>query len=355
MEPIRSHDALFRFVFGEPEQMAELLGGCLPPALVAAIRWPTLHRLPDTFVDRVLQARRGDLFFAVELDVALAPEFDREPAGEGDGACRQPHAAAAGADRAQGAGRSLRRAAAGRLCRAAARGVAQEQRPEARTLPAVLTFVLHHGDRPWQAPTSVHELVDTCDWSPELTAVLAPRQLRLPFVLLDLAHVRRAARRCHVEFGGDLARLRFLQFLRGHRLPQALRPSSSGGDRVGRAGAAAPARPGRVGCVMLVVPRARPRGSNHLAHSHEQDRRRGLADAQHVDLVLEMGEERGREKAELRGMRELLRSLLQARFGPLPEAGAELLAAADAATLQRWSLRVLTAHELAEVFADGSS
>jgi len=74
-----------------------------------------------------------------------------------------------------------------------------------------------------------------------------------------------------------------------------------------------------------------------------------------LDLVLEMGEERGREKAELRGMRELLRSQLQARFGPLPERGSELLAAADAATLHCWSLRVLTAHELAEVFAGGTS
>lgn len=71
-----------------------------------------------------------------------------------------------------------------------------------------------------------------------------------------------------------------------------------------------------------------------------------------LDLVLEMGEERGRAKAELRGMRELLRTLLQARFGPLPEANAERLAAADAATLQRWSLRVLTARELAEVLAE---
>lgn len=75
-----------------------------------------------------------------------------------------------------------------------------------------------------------------------------------------------------------------------------------------------------------------------------------------LDLVLEMGEERGRAKSELRGMergmRELLRAQLQARFGPLPEANAERLAAADAATLQRWSLRVLSARELAEVLCD---
>jgi hypothetical protein len=75
-----------------------------------------------------------------------------------------------------------------------------------------------------------------------------------------------------------------------------------------------------------------------------------------LDAVLDMGEERGRKKSEARGakqgMQELLRGQLQARFGPLsPEANARL-AAADAATLQRWSLRVLTAASVAEVLAD---
>ena len=71
-----------------------------------------------------------------------------------------------------------------------------------------------------------------------------------------------------------------------------------------------------------------------------------------LDAVLDMGEERGRKKSEARGMQELLRGQLQARFGPLsPEANARL-AAADAATLQRWSLRILTAASVAEVLAD---
>ena len=71
-----------------------------------------------------------------------------------------------------------------------------------------------------------------------------------------------------------------------------------------------------------------------------------------LDAVLDMGEERGRKKSEARGAQELLRGQLQARFGPLsPEADARL-AAADAAKLQRWSLRILTAASVAEVLAD---
>jgi len=71
-----------------------------------------------------------------------------------------------------------------------------------------------------------------------------------------------------------------------------------------------------------------------------------------LDAVLDMGEERGRKKSEARGAQELLRGQLQARFGPLsPEADARL-AAADAAKLQRWGIRILTAASVAEVFAD---
>ena len=42
MELIRTHDALFKFVFGEPDQMAELLRARLPKAVAAAIDWSTL-------------------------------------------------------------------------------------------------------------------------------------------------------------------------------------------------------------------------------------------------------------------------------------------------------------------------
>ncbi|MBM3962851.1 MAG: Rpn family recombination-promoting nuclease/putative transposase, partial [Planctomycetes bacterium] len=67
MAPPRTHDGLFRFVFGEPEQMAELLQSQLPPALTAAIDWPTLRRIDGSFVDAALQDRLTDLLFEVEV------------------------------------------------------------------------------------------------------------------------------------------------------------------------------------------------------------------------------------------------------------------------------------------------
>ena len=353
MEPIRSHDALFRFVFGEPEQMAELLSGCLPPALVAAIRWPTLHRLPDTFVDRVLEARRGDLFFAVELDVALASDLDGEPAGDGGTADDRTLLLQVLAEHKAQVDRFAALQLAGYAVRLLEAWL--EQRPEARTLPALLTFVLHHGDRPWNAPTSVHELVDVRGWSSELTAVLAPRQLRLPFVLLDLATFDE--RRIDAMWTSAVMRLvaRFLQFLPGIGLSAML-------DELERWRA------------LLVQVLRHPRGRDLSAAllswylGRDPEDTTAMRDAMNkieneevpmrtmLDAVLDMGEERGRKKSEARGaqqgMQELLRGQLQARFGPLSLEADARLAAADAATLQRWSLRILTAARLDEVLVD---
>ena len=75
-----------------------------------------------------------------------------------------------------------------------------------------------------------------------------------------------------------------------------------------------------------------------------------------LDLLLEMGEERAmansRAKWERNGMGNLLLNMLEARFGTLPEAVAERIRAADTETLQRWSLRLLTAATIDDVLAD---
>ncbi|MBL8753331.1 MAG: Rpn family recombination-promoting nuclease/putative transposase, partial [Planctomycetes bacterium] len=193
MEPIRSHDALFRFVFGEPEQIADLLRSCLPPELVAAIRWPTLRRLPDAFVDKALGERRSDVLYIVEIgdSVALVHLLNEHKSW---------------VDRftaLQQAGYTVRLLEAWRA-----------EHPAARTVPAVLSFVLYHGDEPWLAPTSPHELVDTTGWDAATLELLLPRQLRLPFFLLDLSQFDEArldALRTSAVVG---LTLRFLQFLR---------------------------------------------------------------------------------------------------------------------------------------------
>ncbi|MEO6598026.1 MAG: Rpn family recombination-promoting nuclease/putative transposase [Planctomycetota bacterium] len=70
MDLIRTHDGPFKFVFGEPEQMAELLRACLPKAVADAIDWSTLRRVPGSFVDKALKGRHTDLLFTARMGKA---------------------------------------------------------------------------------------------------------------------------------------------------------------------------------------------------------------------------------------------------------------------------------------------
>lgn len=61
------------------------------------------------------------------------------------------------------------------------------------------------------------------------------------------------------------------------------------------------------------------------------------------------GHAQGIEQGMPRGEARMLTSLLQLRFGDLPEAARQRIESADADTLLRWSERVLTAESLEDV------
>ena len=71
----------------------------------------------------------------------------------------------------------------------------------------------------------------------------------------------------------------------------------------------------------------------------------GRDDAEVIVTTWEEIQEEGRKK----GCARTLLELLAAKFGPVPDAAKERVAAADEATLRRWSLRVLTETTLAGV------
>ena len=78
----------------------------------------------------------------------------------------------------------------------------------------------------------------------------------------------------------------------------------------------------------------------------EQWKREGLEEG------LEKGLEKGLENGRQEGEAAMLQRLLTLKFGP-PDAGVrQRIATADAATLLRWSERVLTAQRLGDVLDD---
>lgn len=61
------HDRLFRYVFSDPEQAAGEIQVLLPEEVSRLVDWRTLRPLSGTFVDEVLDERRSDILFRVDL------------------------------------------------------------------------------------------------------------------------------------------------------------------------------------------------------------------------------------------------------------------------------------------------
>jgi hypothetical protein len=68
-----------------------------------------------------------------------------------------------------------------------------------------------------------------------------------------------------------------------------------------------------------------------------------------MQTIAEMLEEKGRQEGRREGQQMLLGMLTQ-RFGELPEEVGRRVMAADAEALKRWSLRLLSARSVDEVF-----
>lgn len=68
-------------------------------------------------------------------------------------------------------------------------------------------------------------------------------------------------------------------------------------------------------------------------------------------LALQEGIQEGLERGTHVGVERVFRSLLLRRFGELPAWVADKLAGASADTIESWSLRVLDARSVDEVFA----
>ncbi|MFY9345814.1 MAG: Rpn family recombination-promoting nuclease/putative transposase [Planctomycetota bacterium] len=326
MELIRTHDGLFKFVFGEPEHLADLLRAVLPPAVAAAFDWTTLRPVPGSFVDEDLRKRHTDLLFEVDAGgVPTLVYFVSDHKSKDDPLTAwQIH---------------------GYVVRALDRW--RRDHPEAKSLPPVLAFVLYHGEKPWRSPQDLGELFDIGSLPAAAAEFLAPLQPRLRFLLLDLASIdedRIEAMR--LSAATDLT-LRFLQFLRG-AAPEAAADLILGWQRLINQLLGDP-RGSRVLFALfswyLAGAKTGPETLRTvMTKIHEENPpMRSL-----LDMLLEEGEERGVQK----GSRRTLQTVLEARFGGIPVHLQQRVEAADANALQRWVLRALTAPNIDSVFAD---
>lgn len=334
MTVIRSHDALFRFVFGEPEQMGELLRSNLPAPVATAIDWATLRRVDGAFVDEELKGRHADLLFEARLGgrPLLLYVLVEHKSGDDSFTALQ-------------------------LLRYVVRVWDRwlESNAQERALPPVLPLVVHHGDRAWNSPRTVTELVDLDGIPEEVAAFLRGLQPQLTFLLDDLA--------AGTEAGIDERRLspiadlclRFLQILR-HLAPEQAGAAIVRWEGLLRA-LLEHARGQDVTAALLYWFLAQVPDAPHILRTvmtriHDGRTRKIMKSG--IDELLEegfvKGREQGREEGRVRGQRELLRHLLVHRFGTVPAAADARLAACSPADLATWSARVLTAGSVDDVF-----
>jgi predicted transposase/invertase (TIGR01784 family) len=133
------HDALFKYVFRQPEHAASELRAVFPPALSARLDWASLQLEPASFVDEELRGRHADLLFSVRcegLPAYVHVLFEHQSTSD-------PFMAF-------------------RLLRYLVRtwDAVLSKHPDSARLPAIVPVVLYHGKSEWAAATELRALID---------------------------------------------------------------------------------------------------------------------------------------------------------------------------------------------------
>ena len=317
------HDALFKAVFSQPEHARGELQAVLPPALVGALDWESLTRLPGSFVTPGLAERHTDLLFSIQVHgggealVYLLFEHQSTP---------DPLMAF----------RLLRY-----LLRIWQRW--HDERGEGSPLPAIVPVVLYHGGRPWSAPRAFEELVHV---PARLGAEVRPYIPSFRYLVDDLSQVTDEALRGRAMMTA-LAKLAAV----------SLKHVRSGDDPIRWL-----AEWVELIHDVLQAPRGLEALERVLRYIVLADERAEI-EALRTFLGREVGPEAEEamttigqkliEQGELEGQRKLLLRQLRRRFGHEVDADAEQrIANAGAEEMERWADRVVSAATLAEVLAD---
>ena len=335
------HDGLFKLGFGDPLHAAGELRSVLPFAILDAVALDQLERVPGSFVDDDLAQRHTDLLFRAprrDTGEPLYLYFLMEHQSEPD--------------------RWMSLRVLGYVLRIW-ETLLRTDAPH--HLPPIVPLVVHHGERGWTVPRSLHELVHGLDKLPALrplvpdlhilvdelgattSAELQARPLA-PFqqlVLWFLRDVRRPDRFVAglgawdavvraMEGVDDSLYLSALQYLRavaGRELFDAFRRH-----------------------VIDLAPTQENLMITAAQFDFERGRERGVQEG--LQTGMEKGIEKGREEGREEGLRLSLSTLLAQRFGPLDEAAQAWIARAMAPRLERALARLLTAPTIATILAD---
>ena len=317
------HDAFFKEMLSRPEHAASILRQILPATIAARIDFATLALCAGSYVDQALKERHSDLLFSATIDarpVLLYLLFEHQSSVDGMMGFR--------------------------LLRYEVRIWERWQRdnPHAPRLPVILPVVLHHSVDGWSGSTAFEDLLDA---DPDTLAAVAPHVPRFRFVLEDLSHETDEALRARAMTA--LARLS-LWCLRHAREPWELVDRLGAWMDLVREVRAAPHGAAALALIMRYI-----FATNEPDKPEELVRRLlaavGEEGKEEIMTAADQLMERGREQGREQGQREMRAAdQLRGRFGALPDAVVARVAAAGMAELRTWSMSLLTAPSLDDVF-----
>ena len=320
MDPLPDpHDRLFRLIFGDPEQAAELLRLALPTEVMDLLDADSLRRVPGSFVDEDLRRHHTDLLFSARIDSAPALVYllFEHKSGEELWAPLQM---------------------LGYVVRVLEDHL--RKRAEPRRLPLVIPILFHHGPRPWRAPRKLSELY-------ELEHLLQPQADQLRQYLPELALQIHELGADEQQFTDHALSVVAELSIRVLRRARSLDLSET--ERLLRSWRA-------------TIPRllAHRRGSEALAalysyllnvvpceHHELNEAARRVFTAQ-IRNIMKTPAEQIRHRAHL----ELLVRMLESRFGPLDDAAQRRLQEISPEQLTAIADRALTAQTLAEALGE---
>ena len=312
------HDGLFKHVFSQPALAADELARALPRALARRIDWSSLRLVPGSFVDPHLRQRHTDLLFQVNAKgravfLQVLVEHRSDPDG------------------------TLMLRFAGYVVRIH-EAFAREHPGE--PLPLVVPIVFAHVRGGWKTPTELSAMVSV----PDDTGAWTPFVPRLRCLVVDLATLDDDALLARPPVTG--ATLMLLRDARRGRLAMHMRRVLSVWESVEREAGGETLRVLVSYIVSVVAETERHEVFEFLDRVGERTREEAMR------TIADSLRDEGRVEGRVEGLREAVRSLLEQRFGGVSAECSTRILQADAARLDRWMRRVLSATSIDEALAD---
>ena len=309
---VGDHDALFKRAFGVPQHAAAELRCVLPTSACERLDLDALALMPASFVDAELAHRHADLLFRVPIRdrpgkaayVYVLLEHQSEP------------------------DHLMAWRVFGYLHRIWAAILREE--PHRKSLPPIVTVVVHHGAGGWTAPRRFHELVEDIETLPELAPLIPDFEL----VIDDLGAIADEALRTRPI--PPFPKLALWLLRDGRQLEAFFTHLAAWAEEIRELARRDPAHEDRAVLARYILRVAGEIPSELL-------RQRIAKDAPEFEESMASAAEQLIEQGRTIALRETLERLLRTRFGDLDQGIEQRIATASPTDLDRWLERVITA------------